>query len=131
MWINPFVRGIRCDADTKTSRARRIEERNHAGKDRLAQEQFILTCAPFELQCRAIRVRTESMPRIERILRMPDAPQKEHAVKRYPMAKVNLGISIDERRFGIENQSVKIKDEGADHGLESSLAITSAGAAAV
>ena len=55
MRIDPFVRGIGCDANMDVSHASGVEERKYAGKHRLAKKQFVLASPALEFACERAR----------------------------------------------------------------------------
>ena len=49
---------------------------------------------------------------------MPHAREEASPVKGHPVAGVDVAVGADQGRLGVEDQSVKIEDEGPDHSSE-------------
>src|SRR5690348_10273040 len=67
---------------------------------------------------------TEPVPGIERVIGLSDTANKRRPVKGHAVRSVDLGIGIDQRCFSVEDQSVEIENERANHG-SSKLVISS------
>src|SRR5688500_9892773 len=113
--IDPVVLRVGSDPDAQARSARVIKQLEYAWKDRLAQHQLVLARTSIQFQRRSIGVLTEAVPRIERVVGVAHTPKKQPAIKRHAMARVNLSVGVDQWRFGVEDETIEIKNERADH----------------
>lgn len=87
----------------------------NAGKDRFPGKNFPVDALQFQIENSAICVRSESRPLIEVNTGASDCLVGEVAGKRFAGVAMNQLKGVDEGSFGVEDQTVEIKDERANH----------------
>jgi len=106
---------IRCQADPHAGGRRLVEEGYDAWEHGLDPVSFPVSLTALGFQCLSIRRRAKGLPRVKRIIGMARVPSQEISVERMAIRRENLGIGIDYRGLSVDDQTVEIKNKGADH----------------
>ena len=96
--------------------ARGVHECDDAGQDGLAQRARFVEGEHLFAQRGAVALGAEGRPGVEGILGVADTADEDGAVEGDAVGFVDVAVGLDERGFRVEDQSVEVKDEGADHG---------------
>lgn len=115
MAVDPLVMGVGRQAHADAGRAGSVEQRENPGEHGLSQHQLVLAGPTFQLERGPIGVLAEPVPRIERVIGVPHAPEKQRPIERHAVSHVHFTIRVDQRRFGVENQPIEIENDRANH----------------
>jgi hypothetical protein len=118
VFLTMGVSGVGGECDGPPAVARRVHQGNDPGQHGLGEDADAFVELQLSLEVAPVLVWTERPPWVEGVLGVTDAPQEEIAVKGPFMGRVHVGESVDQRRLRVENESVKIKNEGAEHGIQ-------------
>ncbi len=110
-----LMTGVGGHAELQAAGAGLLQAGEHARADRLARGQLAREPAVRGLERIAVRAGSERRPGIEVDIDVTDqlvgiGPRIGQAG-----ALVQKRPRVDERRLGVEDQSVEVEDEGADH----------------
>ncbi len=114
--LDPRVFGVGSDGDVEAGGAGFVEEGDHAGE---RQEFFEATF--FQLLTLGFEIGvdgggTEGDPGVESEINVADGAEKEGFVEGDLVRGVDVGVGADEGGLGVEDETVEVEDEGADHG---------------
>ena len=113
--VAPRVRGVGGEGDGKIKSAGGVEERDDTGENGLLKHQRVFDGAALEFEGGAIRVGTEAVPRIERVIGVTGATEEEVTIEGHSVVGVNNPVGVDEWSLGVENEAVEVEDKGANH----------------
>lgn len=116
MALAVVVLRVRGEADEQARVARFVHEGNHTRKNLQPEIAIAVPGATFDFKGRAVGVRRESAPRIEGVVGVAHGAQEMRFIEMHAVRCVHIGIRADERGFRVEDQSIEIEDEGANHG---------------
>jgi hypothetical protein len=86
-----------------------------AGKNLLGLVARLVEGPPLGLELLPVRARPECAPGVESVVGVADAPREEGPVEGDAVCLVDVAVGVDERRLGVQDQSVEIEYEGPDH----------------
>src|SRR5579885_3242835 len=108
-------RGVGGDRELQAALPGLVDQLDHAGQHLLLFEALLIDAQALGLELGARRGRSERLPWIKIRLNRADGADELGPVERHVALAVNFRESVDQRRFGVENKAVKIKDYGTDH----------------
>lgn len=116
--VAPSVRRVGSEGDGKSEGAGGVEEGDDAGENRLSKHQRVFDRAAFELKRGVVSVGAKSAPRVECVVCVSNAADKDFAVEGHGVVGVNNFVGVDEGSFGVEDEAVEVEDKGTNHEQE-------------
>ncbi len=113
MPLDMRVAGIGGKAQAQSCGARLVHERDDPGQDGKAAVALPVPLAPLDFQRRPIGTLFKRMPRIEGEVGMPDAANEQAPLKGDAVGRVDFRVGVYHGRLGVEDQSVEVKNQGA------------------
>lgn len=104
-------------ADPQARGPRVRDEGEHPRQDGLGLVSGPVERPPLGLERGAVRARPERPPGVEGVVRVADASHEQVPVEGDAAGAVHVAVRVDQRRLGVEDQSVKIEDKGPYHAL--------------
>ena len=115
MAVDVAVGGVGCNAELESLDACCIEEVEHAGEDGLAHGHFAVQFPMFQLQDGPVGLRAECRPGIEFDADMPDEAERAGAGIGEAGLIMDRRPGVDQRSFGVDDESVEVEDQRANH----------------
>jgi len=113
--FDPRVFGVGGDRDGQVGGARLIEEGDHTGERSEEFEAASFDVLALGFQGDTVVVGREIGPWVEGEIGVADGAEEARMVERHAMGVVNIGVGPDEGRLGVEDETVEVEDEGAEH----------------
>ena len=123
MRFDPGMLRVGGEADMDARGASGGKQGFYSRENGLAVQDLVLVGAALEFERGAVGMRAEAVPRVEGVFGVSHAAHESRAIEVHAVAGVHFPVGINERSFGIDDQTVEVKDEGANHGVRKNLAI--------
>ena len=110
-----FVAGVGGEGDGERAVARGVEEGDDAGEDGQGEVALAVEGAALGLEGEGGGAFFKRVPGIEGVIGVADGVEKSGLVEGHAVRGVDIGVCGDEGGLGVEDETVEVEDEGADH----------------
>lgn len=114
--LDPGVLGVGSDGERQAGSAGFIDEGDHAGERGEQFEAALFGFLAFGFEGGVGGGGAKGGPRIEGVVGVTDGAEKARLIKGHAVGGVHVGVGADEGRLGVENETVEIENERANHG---------------
>ena len=115
MAFDMVVAGVAGDREVKLGDAGRIEQRDDTGEHGLPERAGPVVLVTLLLERSFVGAGAERAPRVKCVIVAANCLNKFRSIERLAMRGVDVAVGVNERRLGVEDEAVEIKNECANH----------------